>query len=202
VGRAWDDSSVLVVLLVAAAVILVGMIVVAIGRGGEMAEFAADVRPVDADIETAADVALLRPPVALWGYDKRSTDEALNLVARTVTERDVEIATLRRQIADIQSGREKPSPALPGGVVSPGAITPPGATRGPGASGVPGQGWDPGTVGEPGQGDPGPNPAPFVRRQASPAPPPAETQPWSAWERPDAETRPDHGEPADPGEPG
>lgn len=192
----------LVVLLVAAAVILVGMIVVAIGRGGEMAEFTADVRPVDADIETAADVALLRPPVALWGYDKRSTDEALNLVARTVTERDVEIATLRRQIADIQSGREKPSPAPPGGVVSPGAITPPGATRGPGASGGPGQGWDPGTVGEPGQDDPSPNPAPFVRRQASPAPPPAETQPWSAWERPDPETRPDHGEPADPGEPG
>jgi hypothetical protein len=181
---------VLVVLLVAAAVILGGMIVVAIGRGGEMTEFTADVRPVDADIETAADVALLRPPVALWGYDKRSTDDALNLVARTGTERDVEIATLRRQIADMQSGREKPSPAPPGGVASPGAITPPGATRGPGASGGPGQ------------GDPGSNPAPFVRRQASPAPPPAETQPWSAWERPGPEARPDDGEPADPGEPG
>jgi hypothetical protein len=205
---------VLVVLLVAAAVILGGMIVVAIGRGGEMTEFTADVRPVDADIETAADVALLRPPVALWGYDKRSTDDALNLVARTVTERDVEIATLRRQIADMQSGREKPSPAPPGGVASPGAITPPGATRGPGASGGPGQGWDPGASGGPGQGwdpgasggpgqgDPGSNPAPFVRRQASPAPPPAETQPWSAWERPGPEPRPDDGEPADPGEPG
>jgi hypothetical protein len=72
-----------------------------------MAEFSADVRPLDADIVTAADVALLRPPVALWGYDRRSTDEALNLVARTVTERDVEIATLRRQIADMQSTPEQ-----------------------------------------------------------------------------------------------
>ncbi len=44
-----------VVLLMAAAVILVGVIVVAMGRGGEMAEFTADVRPVDTDIETATD---------------------------------------------------------------------------------------------------------------------------------------------------
>jgi len=42
-----------------------------------------------------------RPPAALWGYDMRSTDEALNMVARTVTDRDVEIAILRRQIADL-----------------------------------------------------------------------------------------------------
>ncbi len=156
----------LVVLLVAAAVIGVGMIVVAVGRGGEMAEFSADVRPVDADIQTAADVALLRPPGALWGYDKRSTDEALNLVARTVTERDVEIATLRRQIADMQSAREN-SPAT-----------------------------------QPGQADPGSYSASFVRRRASPAPPPAETQPWSAWKRPRRMPKPDHGEPAEPGETG
>jgi hypothetical protein len=161
-----------VVLLVAAAVIGVGMIVVAVGRGGEMAEFSADVRPVDADIQTAADVALLRPPGALWGYDKRSTDEALNLVARTVTERDVEIATLRRQIAEMQSARENSSATQPGA-----------ATR-------------------PGQADPGSYSAPFVRRQASPAPPPAETQPWSAWERPRRMPEPDHGEPAEPGETG
>jgi hypothetical protein len=181
---------VLVVLLVAAAVILVGMIVVAIGRGGEMVEFTADVRPLDADIETAADVALLRPPVALWGYDKRSTDEALNLVARTVTERDVEIATLRRQLADVQSGREQPPPA------SPGAVTPPDTSPGPG------QGWDPGAAAQPSWSDPGSNPVPFVRRQASPAPPPAETQPWSAWGRPGPEPQPDHGEPAEPDETG
>ena len=157
----------LVVLLMAAAVILVGMIVVAIGRGGEMAEFTADVRPVDTDIETAADVALLRPPVALWGYDRRSTDEALNLVARTVTERDVEIATLRRRIADMQSARE------------------------------------PGAAAQPGQAGPGSPASPFLRRQASPTePPPAEKQPWSAWDRLGPASPPDQGEPAEPEETG
>jgi hypothetical protein len=94
-----------VVLIVAAVIILGGVIVVAMGRGGEMAASEADVRPLDDDIVTAADVALLRPPAALWGYDMRATDEALNRVARTVTERDVEIASLRRQLADMQSGQ-------------------------------------------------------------------------------------------------
>src|SRR5580698_6499272 len=116
--RAWHDSFVvvLVVLLIVAAFVLVGVVVVAIGRGGEMTRFPSDVRPLDADIETAADVVLLRPPGSLWGYDKRATDDALNMVARTVTERDVEIATLRRQLADIQSASDESAsdqPAAP-----------------------------------------------------------------------------------------
>ncbi len=188
------------VLLVAAAVILVGMIVVGMGRGGEMAEFGPDVRPVDADIETAADVALLRPPGALWGYDKRSTDEALNLVARTVTERDVEIATLRRQIADMQAeraARGQQFGAPPGAATWPGEATRPGEARPPGVAwepapdrppGVawepapdrpPGVAWEPGPArpsvpGPPaGQADPGSAAVPFPRRQAGPPPPPA-----------------------------
>ena len=91
---------------------------------------------------TAADVALLRPPAALWGYDMRATDEALNMVARTVTERDVEIATLRRQLADLQS-------ASPGG---------------PGRAG-------PNRAGPPGYGSsrrPPDSPVPAVRPAASP----------------------------------
>src|SRR5215472_12950124 len=88
------------------------MIVVAAGRGGEMTEFSPDLPPHETDITTAADVALLRLPVApvvLGGYHRQSTDEVLNLVARTVTERDVEIATLRRQIAYLQSAQDAPS---------------------------------------------------------------------------------------------
>ena len=96
---------VLPVVLMAAAAILGGVTVVAMGRGGELARPAADVRPMDTDIVTAADVALLRPPAALWGYDKRATDEALDMIARTVTERDVEIASLRSQLAEMQSGK-------------------------------------------------------------------------------------------------
>jgi hypothetical protein len=178
-----------VVLLVAAAVILVGMIVVAVGRGGEMAEFSADVRPIDADIATAADVALLRPPVALWGYDRRSTDEALALVARTVTERDVEIATLRRQIADMQSSPEKRSAAQHD------AAMPQDTIWWPDVGG-------PDATTQPGQADPGSGTSQFVRRQASPAPPPAETQPWSAWDRLAPPQPPEPGELAGQGETG
>ena len=98
----------LVVLLIVAVAILCGVVVVAMGRGGELARPTADVRPLDGEIVTAADVALLRPPAALWGYDMRATDDALNMVARTVTERDVEIAILRRQIADLEAAAKEP----------------------------------------------------------------------------------------------
>jgi len=113
-AAACDDSCVALVLLLAAAVIAGGVIVVAIGRGGELARFAPDVLPLDADSMTAADVALLRPPSALWGYDMRSTDEALNAVARTVADRDAEIASLRRQLADPQPAAAEAQDADPG----------------------------------------------------------------------------------------
>jgi hypothetical protein len=111
-----------VVLVIVAAVIIVGVSAVAVGLGGEMAEFPADIRPLDADIadiETAADVALLRPPPALWGYDKRSTDAALNAVAQTVTDRDVEIAALRQQLDDMRT-RASGTAGTPGQPAVPG----------------------------------------------------------------------------------
>ena len=71
------------------------------GHGGEMAEFTTDYLPPD--LVTAADVMLLRPPSALWGYNVQVTDEALNRVAQVITERDVEIAVLRQQLAELRS---------------------------------------------------------------------------------------------------
>ena len=90
-----------ILLLLAAAVILAGVLSVAMGHGGEMAEFATDYLPPD--LVTAADVVLLRPPSALWGYNVQVTDEALNRVAQVITERDVEIAVLRQQLAELRS---------------------------------------------------------------------------------------------------
>jgi hypothetical protein len=95
---------VLVLLILAGVAILVGVVSVAIGRGGEMAEFAGDYPPIETDdLLTAADVAVLRPPSALWGYNTAVTDEALDLISKVVTERDVEIATLRRQLAELRA---------------------------------------------------------------------------------------------------
>ena len=100
-----------VLLILMSVVILVGVVGVAIGRGGEMAEFTSDYPPFEADdLMTAADVALLHPPSALWGYNVQATDEALGQIAQVVTERDVEIAALRRQLAEL---RTDPAPAAP-----------------------------------------------------------------------------------------
>jgi hypothetical protein len=90
-----------VVLLLAAAIIVAGVIAVAIGRGGELAPAPADFAPLDLTEVTSADVALLRPPSALWGYHREATDEAFGQIARTISDQEVQIATLQRQLADL-----------------------------------------------------------------------------------------------------
>jgi hypothetical protein len=100
-ARRGTIRTVPILLLLAAAVILAGVVSVAMGHGGEMAEFAMDYLPPD--LVNAADVVLLRPPSALWGYNVQVTDEALNRIAQAITERDVEIAVLRQQLAELRS---------------------------------------------------------------------------------------------------
>jgi hypothetical protein len=92
--------------LVAAAAILGGVVLAALGRAGEMATFAGDTAPLELDEVSAADVALLRPPMSLWGYNAQATEEALRVIARSVTARDVEIATLRRELADLHDRQD------------------------------------------------------------------------------------------------
>ena len=101
-------------LLVAAAAILGGVVVAALGRAGEMATFAGDTAPIGLDQVNATDVALLRPPMSLWGYNVQATEDALRVIARSVTARDVEIATLRRELADLQSRQDRVRTAGPG----------------------------------------------------------------------------------------
>jgi hypothetical protein len=100
-ARRGTIRTVPILLLLAAAVILAGVVSVAMGHGGEMAEFAMDY--LAPDLMTAADVMLVRPPSALWGYNAQVTDEALNRIAQVITERDVEIAVLRQQLAELRS---------------------------------------------------------------------------------------------------
>ena len=175
----------LVVLLIVAVAILCGVVVVAMGRGGELARPTADVRPLDGEIMTAADVALLRPPAALWGYDMRATDDALNMVARTVTERDVEIAILRRQIADLEAAAKEPGiPAKAQPPAKPQALAKPQAHARPPVKGVS-----------------GPLPSPFSRGADVPRPA-GEPPSWSAWQRPAASPSPPPEQPPaeEPGE--
>lgn len=91
------------ILFLAAAAILGCVVLAALGMGGEMAAFPSDSAPLRMDEVTPADVALLRPPLALWGYNVSATEEALGVIARAVTARDAEIATLRQELADMRA---------------------------------------------------------------------------------------------------
>ena len=97
---------VLVLMVVAIVAILVAIVFVAIGQGGEMAHFPNDYAPPEFGAMAATDVALLRPPTALWGYHMQATDEALNSIALALSDRDVRIASLERQLADARDPRE------------------------------------------------------------------------------------------------
>src|SRR5512132_1984099 len=79
-----------------------------------MATFASDTAPLELDEVSATDVALLRPPMSLWGYNARATEDALRVIARSVTARDVEIATLRRELADLRGARPAGRAGPPG----------------------------------------------------------------------------------------
>jgi hypothetical protein len=86
------------VILLAAAAILGGVVTVAMGRGGEMALFDRDLPVKITRLGTPGEVATLRLPVGLFGYQTRATGEALIAAANLLARRDAEIVALRREI--------------------------------------------------------------------------------------------------------
>jgi hypothetical protein len=99
-------------MILAVVVILVGVFFVATGRGGELAYEPPDYPPLDLGPVSATDVALLRPPTALWGYNVQVTDEALERIAQAVRDRDVTIAFLQQRLADL-TAQTTATPVLP-----------------------------------------------------------------------------------------
>jgi hypothetical protein len=87
-----------IVILLAAAAILGGVVVVAMGRGGEMALFDRDLPVRTLRMETPGEVATLRLPFGLIGYQTRAAGEALIAAATLLARRGAEIAALRREI--------------------------------------------------------------------------------------------------------
>jgi hypothetical protein len=87
-------------MLLAVITVLAGVFFAATGRGGELSYEHADHAPLDLGPVSATDVALLRPPTALWGYNVQVTDEAFQHIARAMRDRDVTIAYLQQQLAD------------------------------------------------------------------------------------------------------
>ena len=97
-----------VILLLAAAAILGCVVLAALGRAGEMAAFPSDAPPLRVDELNGISCGGYRGvsdtfASALWGYNVSATEEALGVIARSVTARDVEIARLRRELAELRA---------------------------------------------------------------------------------------------------
>jgi len=131
-----------VLFLIAIVVVLVGIFFAATGRGGEMSYEQADHAPLDLGPVSAADVALLRPPTAMWGYNMQVTDEALDQIARAMRERDVTIAYLQEQLSGYERDGSHAGPRgayarqdreVPGPPEPPDALEPSGAVATAGA---------------------------------------------------------------------
>ena len=99
----------LVAIVLAAAVIVASVIVVAMGRGGELSMERPE-QPARTDFRSWSDVAEFRPPGAVFGYHAAATERALLLIARTIAERDAEIEWLRRRLAEHQPGPAQSGP--------------------------------------------------------------------------------------------
>jgi hypothetical protein len=86
------------VLLLAAGAILGGVVVVAMGRGGEMAVFSRDLPASATNPRSPMEVATQRLPRGPIGYQPQATEEALLTAASLLAERDQEIAALRTEV--------------------------------------------------------------------------------------------------------
>jgi hypothetical protein len=109
-------------MLLAVIAVLVAVFFAGTGRGGELSRERADHAPLDLGPVSPADVALLRPPTALWGYNVQVTDEALERIALAMRDRDVTISYLQQRLAGLipetardlpRTPRPAPSPPSP-----------------------------------------------------------------------------------------
>ncbi len=98
-----------VLILIAVVAVLAGVFLAATGRGGELAYERVDHAPLDLGPVSAPDIAMLRPPTAMWGYNVQVTDEALDLIAHAMRDRDVTIAYLQQQLANRVSADPDPA---------------------------------------------------------------------------------------------
>ncbi len=102
-------------MLLAVVAVLVAVFFVATGRGGEMSRERVDYAPLELGSVSAADIAMVRPPTAMWGYNVDVTDEALDQIARAVRDRDLTIAYLQEQLAAREALADPPAVGGPAG---------------------------------------------------------------------------------------
>jgi hypothetical protein len=82
-------------------VVVAGVVLIARGRGGELSVERNDYLELELGPVSATDIALLRPPMALWGYNMQATDEAMDRIAASIRDRDVRIVALEQLVTDL-----------------------------------------------------------------------------------------------------
>ncbi|WP_371966036.1 hypothetical protein [Actinomadura chokoriensis] len=102
-----------VVLVLAGLVVLGAVVVLAMGRGGELAEAHPDYPPLQVDADgrpiLARDGSRLRFPTTIWGYQMQVTDEAVHRLTDALHERDARVADLERQLRDLRKRAGEPA---------------------------------------------------------------------------------------------
>ncbi|MEV3919948.1 hypothetical protein [Actinomadura coerulea] len=123
---------VVVVLVLAGVAVLGAVVVLAMGRGGGLAEAHPDYPPVSVDAEGRPVIGWegshLRFPRTLWGYQPHVTDDAFHRLTEALHERDARVADLERQLHDVRERARDAEPAGPvgalHGIEEPGARVP------------------------------------------------------------------------------
>jgi hypothetical protein len=93
---------------IAFVVVIVAVELVAMGRGDGLSVERGDYLQLDLGPVSATDVALLRPPTGLWGYNMQATDEAMEQIAESIRERDVRIVALEQLVTDLSQEPAQP----------------------------------------------------------------------------------------------
>jgi hypothetical protein len=101
------------VLLIVAVAILGGVWAVATGRGGELVTFRRDVADWPALLRTPADVAGVRLPLGIFGYQAEATSVVLTHLTGLLAERDAEIARLRGDLERLGDAGAIEPPSAP-----------------------------------------------------------------------------------------
>jgi hypothetical protein len=100
---------VIVAIALAGLAVVVAVVMLASGMGGELADTHPDHPPLPLPGNrpiAGTDAALLRLPLGVWGYHTRVTDEALRRLSYALTERDTRIAILEQQAAELRQKLE------------------------------------------------------------------------------------------------
>lgn len=86
----------------AALAVLVGVVYVVLGKGGQLARYEADFPPLDLPEDRpvrSSELGRLMVPLSLWGYHVRAVDDLLVRLTGTLKEREEHIADLEWRLS-------------------------------------------------------------------------------------------------------